>query len=303
MKNKKSILDVGVLLIVVAIAGIIIALSFGNTAKLAGELGLNPYLTAGLVEILFASLLFLRGRQRATQRNVPAFLEIGYFTSLAFVTAVNMYGLSLVNPWVGSIVGVAISAAMWLMESVLVWLWVDSDKPYTKSVKERMRDAKRDIEEEKAIQRIEWMKWEARNPDLKLIQAARKAEEKRKSIVGDELPEFFRQLQQPEPPQEVTATTVTVPIQVEPKKEETAAIVPLKRQIGFHPEVIEAKEETVKQDKNHLFKPNTDARAKAIETASQLKEELGRVPTKKELMEAGLSDHYARIAKKSIDTK
>jgi hypothetical protein len=85
-------LDIVVLGIVVVIALIVVALSFQNTTKLSGTLGLNPYLTAGLVEILFASLLFIRGKQRALQRNVPIFLELGYFISLGFVTAVNMYG-------------------------------------------------------------------------------------------------------------------------------------------------------------------------------------------------------------------
>ncbi len=130
--RKRSLLDVVILGVVVVIALVVIALSFSNTRLLARELGLNEYLTAGLVEILFASLLFIRGRQRATRRNVPLFLSIGYFTSLGFVTGVNMYGLYQENTIVGPIVGGAISAAMWLMESVLVWLWVDSHRPHRK---------------------------------------------------------------------------------------------------------------------------------------------------------------------------
>ncbi|MCH5584592.1 hypothetical protein MK805_06365 [Shimazuella sp. AN120528] len=55
--KKRTPLDIVVLGIVVVIALIVIALSFQNTTKLSGGLGLNPYLTAGLVEILFASLL------------------------------------------------------------------------------------------------------------------------------------------------------------------------------------------------------------------------------------------------------
>jgi hypothetical protein len=153
--KKRTILDIVVLGIVVIIALIIIALSFQNTTKISGGLGLNPYLTAGLVEILFASLLFIRGRQRALQRNVPIFLEIGYFASLAFVTGVNMYGLAQENLIVGSIVGLAISGAMWLMESVLVWLWVDGHQPYRQSTRELMKEAKRAIQEEQTIQLIE----------------------------------------------------------------------------------------------------------------------------------------------------
>src|SRR5690606_29125468 len=118
-QRKRTVLDWTILCVVVAIAAVVILLSFTNTAKLAVELGLNEYLTAGLVELLFASLLFIRGRQRALQRNVPFFLSVGYFASLGFVTGVNMWGLAIENPTIGPIVGVAISLAMWLMESTL----------------------------------------------------------------------------------------------------------------------------------------------------------------------------------------
>src|SRR5690606_29446873 len=190
--EERTILDWLVLGVVVAIALVLIALYFSNTRLLARELGLNEYLTAGLVEILFASLLFIRGRQRATQRNVPRFLSIGYFTSLGFVTGVNMYGLYHANPIVGPIVGGAISAAMWLMESVLVWLWVDSHRPHKKKMKELKREAKQQIEEIKLRQQIDWMLWEAKKPDMALIEKARKVEEKRKSITKKGIPEFFR---------------------------------------------------------------------------------------------------------------
>lgn len=190
--RKRSLLDVVILGVVVVIALVVIALSFSNTRLLARELGLNEYLTAGLVEILFASLLFIRGRQRATRRNVPLFLSIGYFTSLGFVTGVNMYGLYQENTIVGPIVGGAISAAMWLMESVLVWLWVDSHRPHRKRMKELKREAKKQIEEIKLKQQLEWMIWEAQKPNLDLIIKARKAEEKRKEIEEEGLPEFFQ---------------------------------------------------------------------------------------------------------------
>jgi hypothetical protein len=275
--KKRTPLDLSVLVIVVAIAFIVIALSFQNTAKLAAGLGLNPYLMAGLIEILFGSLLFIRGRQRATQRNVPIFLEIGYFVSLAAVTSVNMYGLAQENALIGSIVGLAISGAMWLMESVLVWLWVDSHKPHRKSIRERMGDAREAIQEEKSIQRIEWMKWESRKPDLKLIREARKAEEKRKDTIGDGLPEYFRI--EPEPIQQVIAVAT--------EQQEEAQVISIQRQIGF----LNEEKKTSK-----LFQPNSEAREKAIQTAQQLTGDLGRIPSKKELMETGLSDHYSRLA-------
>ena len=190
--HKRKVLDWGILGVVVAIALIVIALSFSNTRLLASELGLNEYLTAGLVEILFASLLFIRGRQRATQRNVPFFLSVGYFCSLGFVTGINMWGLSLENPTIGPIVGGAISAAMWLMESTLVWLWTDSHRPHKKSAKELEREAKREIEEMKIMQKIDWMKWNAEKPSLDLIKQARQEEQKREKIVAGGMPEFFK---------------------------------------------------------------------------------------------------------------
>lgn len=282
--RKRTLIDWAVLVIVVAIAVIVIALSFTNTAKLADSLGLNPYLVAGLVEILFGSLLFIRGKQRATQRNVPIFLEIGYFVSLAFVTAINMYGLAQENAVIGCIVGLAISGAMWLMESVLVWLWVDSHKPHVKSVKDLMSEAKREIAEEKVIQRIAWMRSEARKPDLELIKDARRAEEKRKEIVGDGLPEYFQQGE--------AEQIVVTPIPVEEQEDvQENQVIPFVRPIGFH------QEET---KKTTMFQPNTEKREKALQTAKQLTDALGRIPTKKELMETGLTDYYSRFARSEL---
>lgn len=289
MYHKRKLLDRLMLVIVVIIAGVVILLSYHNTSALAQELGLNPILTAGLVEILFASLLFIRGRQRATQRNVPLFLSVGYFTSLAFVTGVNMYGLAKSNPIVGPIVGMAISGAMWLMETTLVWLWTESDKPHRKRPRELMREAKREIREEKIIQRIEWMKWEAKKPDLDLIREARRAEEERKRVVGDGLPEFFRR--EPEPTPQIVAEPVTIVQEPKPEPEPTE-IVPMRR-IGFDVEPVTAS----KPAPAPRFQPNLEARAQALETARELKEELGRIPTKGELMERGLSEYYAKWAR------
>lgn len=190
-QRNRTILDWAILFVVVAIVSVVILLSFSNTAKLAEELGLQPLLTAGLVELLFASLLFIRGRQRATGRNVPSFLSFGYFTSLAFVTGVNMWGLAIENPTIGPVVGGAISAAMWLMESTLVWLWTDSHRPHEKSLRELKREAKREIKQVRLKQQIEWLKYEAREPDLGLIRQARKAEKRRKAAIKKGLPVFF----------------------------------------------------------------------------------------------------------------
>jgi hypothetical protein len=302
IKKKRTFLDWVMLFIVVAIAGIVIALSFHNTTKLARELSLDPYLTAGLVEILFGSLLFIRGKQRATQRNVPLFLSCGYFISLGFVTAVNMWGLAQENMIIGPVVGLAISGSMWLMETTLVWLWTSSHEPYQKSIRQRMREAKREIKEEKIIQRIEWMKWEARKPDLSLIRKARKAEEKRKEVVGDGLPEFFLQLQKKEPIKEIVAElheTQPKTVDVQDQKE-AKELVPFRRQIGFHMERTDHAADPKPKSPAPRFQPNMEARAKAIETAKKLKEELGRLPKQRELMENGLSEYYAKWARQEL---
>lgn len=283
---KRKLLDWIMLAIVGIIAFVVILLSFKHTTELARKLDLNPYATAGLVELLFGSLLFLRGRQRALKRNVPLFIEMGYFASFLIVTAVNVYGLHQKSPAVGPIVGISISGAMWLMESTFVWLWTAAHEPHKKSLRERMREAKKEIQEEKIIQRIEWMKWESKKPDLKLIQDARAEEEKRKKIVGDGLPEFF--LREPEPvKQKIVADPITI-------LQESGGVFPM-RKIGFHMEP-----KPMPTPGPSRFQPNLEARAQAIETAKSLKEKLGRIPTKKELIERGLTDHYSRVALEAL---
>lgn len=311
MNNRKQRMPIDwiVLGIVVVIALVVIALSFSNTAKLAGTLGLNPYLTAGLVEILFGALLFIRGRQRATQLNVPTFLTLGYFVSLGFVTGINMWGLSQEHATIGPIVGLTISGAMWLMETVLVWLWVDADKPHVVSIRDRMRAAKRDIEEEKACQRIEWMKFEAQKPDLKLIKAARKAEQKRKEILEDGLPEFFEQYEQNQQPERVFLTR-------EPQEQNQAQVVPM-RPIGFHvtrdenqaqkqpsDNLVEVPKRQAKTDIRQKQKPTSDQSEIYIQHAlkvarqmlaqgKQIGKDLGRNTLAKE---AGVTPHYSKLA-------
>lgn len=243
-KRKRTWADRLVLVVVVGIAAVVIALSAHSTFRLANSLGLEPVLTSGLVEIFFATLLLIRGRQRATRRKVPLFLDIGYYTSFLFVTAVNVWGLAQENPIVGGFVGIAISSAMLLAENLLVWLIVHGDEPYRKSARDLMKEARQEIQEEKIIQRIEWMKWEARKPNLSLIREARKAEERRKRVVGNGLPEYF--LQEPEPIPQIEAEPVIV--------QETAEIVPLKRPIGFHTEMSNTKNEYQAQNtENPVF--------------------------------------------------
>jgi hypothetical protein len=72
-------------------------------------------------------------------------------------------------------------------------------------------------------------------------------------------------------------------------------VIPLKRQIGFNREEMQKKSSS-------LFQPNIKAREKAVQTAKQLSEDLGRIPTTKELMEQGLTEHYSRLARKEIES-
>lgn len=275
-------------------AGVIIYMSFGNTAKIAVLLGLPSLGTAFLVEFLFGLLLFLRSKQRALQRNVPIFLNLGYFIVFCIVTAVNMYGLSLKNPTLGSVAGITISGSMWLLESILVWLFTRSHEPYKKSLLRKKIEAFKEAWEMKTIQEIEWIKYDARRPNTKLVKKIRKKERKRKKIIGDDLPEFFRYLEEKDPIKEIVVELErtkpqTIDVEPEPEKE-TAEIVPIRR-IGFHTEP-----EMKPKCPAKPFQPNLEKRQEAIQTAKVLFEELGRIPTKKELMNQGLSEYYAKWA-------
>lgn len=294
MNRKWKFVDWVVLLIVVLNALIVITLSFGNTAKLAATLSLNPYLTAGLVELMFGTLLFLRGKQRSLSLNVPILLSAGYFASFAFVTAVNMWGLGQEHAVIGLMVGAAISGAMWLMENILVWLVTDADKPYQKTwwdlIKERWRrrqQVKQMIKDEKECQRLEWMKWEAQKPDLKLIKAARRAEQKRKEILKDGLPEFFQGFE---------GRSKTETIVVEPKAAEIVPISKTKKPIGFHAikEEYESNSGKEKTDPGEQYIEQAISKAREmVKEGKQIGKDLGRNTLAKA---AGVTPHYAKLA-------
>lgn len=298
--RKRTKLDWVMLLIVVGVAVLIIASSFHNTKKLAEVLGMPPLLAASIVEIAFTTFLFLRGRQRALGLNTPLFLHGLYFGLLALVTGVNMWGLSIENQAWGLIIGASISGLLWGMETTLVWLWTDSHRPHQKSLWEIKREADREAKEEKIIQEIEWKKYEAKLPSLSLIKKVRKREKEREKVVAEGLPQYF--LQKPEPIKEIVAELE----RSEPKKFEveqepkTAEIVPLGG-IGFHAETArkESKSER-KKSPAPMFRPNQEKRQEALEVAIRLESELGRVPEPKELMEEGLTKHYATFARKEL---
>lgn len=275
-KRKRTFLDWLILFVVVGVAILVIASSFHNTTKLARTLGMPPLLVAGSVEIAFSIFLFLRGHQRALKLNVPLFLHTLYFGVLALVTGVNMWGLSDMHTIWGPIIGFAISVLMWGMETTLVWFWTEKDRPHQKTPWEKMREAKKEIKEEKIIQMIEYMKNEAKKPSLALIKRARRDEKKRKRIETGQsfwswskseeegLPEYFRE-KRPDL-EEVIAEELrktepkTVEVAPEPEVEpeqETGQLVPFKRPIGFHIEYDVATESNTKNTPNTETVSNT----------------------------------------------
>lgn len=283
-----------------------ILLSFGQTKEVAKFVGAESPLHQAafsiILEGLFAFTLLTRADQRAQGLHVPLFLNIAYYGLLGAITAINISVLYKHNPVFGPFVGVIIAGTMLYAEKLFVWKSTEANKPARKKPRELMREAKREIKEEKIMQRIEWLKWEAQKPDLKLIRMARKAEEKRKEVVGDGLPEFFLQLQKKEPIKEIVAELErsepkTVDVQEESDHEHKSVQLPVKRQIGFH---VESPKPEPSSGPAPLFQPNLEARAKAIETAKRLKEELGRLPKQRELIESGISEYYAKWARKEL---
>lgn len=180
--------------VVAILAIVVISLSYRSTAKLAAAFNFPPLLTAGLVEMTFAMLLFTRSRQRTLKLNVPQFLELGYWCSFLGVTFVNIWGLTQSNSvhWsISTTVALAISGAMWLMETTLVWLYTDADTPHVQTVQDKLKEAKQRAKDARTIQKIEWILHEAKKPDLRLIQKARKEDHRRQQVLEDGLPEFF----------------------------------------------------------------------------------------------------------------
>jgi hypothetical protein len=290
-------------------AAVIIYLSFGNTAMFAESLGLPPLGAAFLVEVLFGLLLFLRARQRAMKLKVPMFLHLGYFVVFCLVTAVNMYGLSLNNSDYGGVAGLAISGSMWLLETILVWLFTKSHEPYRKSIWRQKWEALREAWEMRMIQEIRWIKYDAERADLKLVKKVRREEKRRKKVIGDDLPEFF--LIEPEPIEELVAELKeTEPITViqEPEMEpvvETVDVVPIKRPIGFR---MEQKQEPKPKSKSKTkpappFRADLETQERAIQTARELQAKLNRLPKVKEIMEEGFSEHYAKIGRNELKKK
>jgi hypothetical protein len=292
--------------IMILIAVVIVSLSFNQTAELAKMVGATEkhqkFGFAVLVEILFAFSLLVRSNQRASGKHVPWLLHAGYFGMLGVVTIINMSVLYQKHPVAGPFVGALISAAMLYVESLFVWINVDADRPARKTPKQLMREAKREIEEEKIIQKIEYLKWKAKKPDLSLIKMARRDEEKRRrietgkswlswpwkeSIEEKELPEYFRR--KPEPTPEIEAEPVEPVIVQEPEPEpeseqekHIAEVVPIKRPIGFHVEMsntetpdattIEQRSNTPKLNAKSNTKSNTKKR-KSSNTKTTKKEQ------------------------------
>jgi hypothetical protein len=259
--------------IMLFIAGVIICLSFSQTAKLAAMVGATEWYKqigfAFLIEILFAVSLLIRANQRASEKHVPTFIHVGYYSLLGVITIINMTVLYQTHPVAGPFVGGLISLGMIYTESLFVAINTDLDQPRKKSAKQLRKEAEREIEEEKTIQEIQWMRWEAKHADPKLIKKARKAEKARKRIESgksfwpwakseDEgLPEYFRR--EPEPTPEIEAEPVE-PVIVQEKH--TAEVVPIKRPIGFHVEMsnTETPEPATIEHPSNTPKSNTQKR-------------------------------------------
>jgi hypothetical protein len=218
--------------IMLFIAGVIICLSFSQTAKLAEMVGATEWYKqigfAFLIEILFAVSLLIRANQRASEKHVPTFIHVGYYSLLGVITIINMTVLYQTHPVAGPFVGGLISLGMIYTESLFVAINTDLDQPRKKSAKQLRREAEKEIEEERTIQEIAWMQYEAKQPSLSLIKKVRKAEQARAKVIEQGLPAYF--LQEPEPIPQIIAEPVETP-------QETAEIVPLKRTIGFHAEM------------------------------------------------------------------
>jgi hypothetical protein len=215
-----------------------IILSFGQTkvvAELAGaENRFHQIAFSIILEGLFAFTLLTRADQRAQNLNVPKFLNVAYFGLLLAITLSNITVLYQYHEIAGPFLGVLITGTMLYTEKLFVWKNTEANKPARKKPRDLMREAKKEIQEERILQKIEWLKWEAKKPDLKLIKQARKAEEKRKTVEGDRLPQFFLEREKEDPIKQIQAELV----QSEPKIVDVDADVQTlpARRIGFHAE-------------------------------------------------------------------
>lgn len=284
--------------IMLGFAAVIIGLSFGQTKEFVAKAGAtNIFHQIGFavgIEILFGFTLLTRSNQRAQRKNVPLFLNVAYIGLLGSITFINMSVLYEIHPVAGPFLGALITGTMVYVESLFVWINVDADRPARKTPKQLMREAKREIEEEKIIQKIEYLKWKAKKPDLSLIKMARRDEEKRRrietgkswlswpwkeSIEEKELPEYFRR--KPEPTPEIEAEPVEPVIVQEPEPEpeseqekHIAEVVPIKRPIGFHVEMsnTETPDATRIEQQSNTPKSNTKKR-KSSNTKTTKKEQ------------------------------
>jgi hypothetical protein len=216
-----------------------ILLSFGQTKEVAEFVGAEtPIHKAAfsiILEGLFAFTLLTRADQRAQGLHVPLFLNVAYYGLLGSITAINISVLYRHHPIFGPPLGLLIACTMLYAERLFVWKSTEADKPARKKPRDLLKEAKRDIKEEKIMQHIEWLKWEAKKPDLKLIKQARKAEEKRKAVEGDRLPQFFLEREKEDPIKQIQAELV----QSEPKivdVDDTDVQTLPARRIGFHAE-------------------------------------------------------------------
>ena len=223
----------------VAFIAVNIILSFGQTkevAQLAGsESRLHQVAFSIILEGLFAFTLLTRSDQRAQNLNVPIFLNVAYCGLLIAITLINITVLYQHHAIAGPFLGILITGTMLYTEKLFVWKNTEANKPARKKPRDLMKEAKKDIQEERTLQKVEWLKWEAKKPDLKLIKQARKAEEKRKAVEGDRLPRFFVEREKENPIEQIQAELVQSEPKIVDVDDADVQTLPARR-IGFHAE-------------------------------------------------------------------
>ena len=283
---------------IVAINALLLAASsFMNTTFLADILKIPPELAIGFIDLQFVTLLVIRKIQEARGYRVAWFVSLTYWFAVAVLGAVSTYGLYKRAGKIGILAGVVLVISLVAMDNIFAWLLSDKSRIKAKTpLWKRFYNEWKERIELRAIQYLEWKRHEASKPSLSLIKKARKADEKRKKIEADGLPEFF--LQREDPVEKIVAELhetqpKTVDVQ---ESEEVKEVVPFRRQIGFHMERTDEKPKSPAP----LFQPNMEARKEAIETAKRLQKELGRLPKQRELIESGISEYYAKWARKEL---
>lgn len=276
----------------VAINAVLLAASaFINTSFIANLLKIPAWLAIGFIDLQFVTLLIIRKMQEARQYKVSWVVSTTYWFTVAVLGGVSTYGFYTRAGKIGIIAGFVLVISLVAMDNIFAWLLSEKSRiKMKKSLWKRFYDEWKERLEIRAINYLEWKRYEANKPSSGLIKKARRAEEKRRKIEADGLPEFF--LLDQEPSKTIEAEPVVV--ETEP---ETVAVVPLKKKndIGFLAEMNKRQKSPAPR-----FQPNEEARDEALEKAEKLMKALGRLPKVSEIKKEGISDHYSRWARSEL---